>query len=388
MAASDRCFVEWKEQFVSKERGKRVVHYLLKDVSGQSILAVLGTERSLRHMLYVVSEEFLNVHGSENSIHAGSRWRSRREVVNWLTSILSKQQGQGGYVELPKDDPLSSVGDQQTYMQDYKCHLARNLKGHTSDIVWSGVAWSCSKELKHYPAFCRNGITIVIHSFVFVMAENESRYIAYLEDMYEDRKAQKKVKVRWFHHNQEVKGVTTLRNPHPKEVFITPHAQVISAECVDGPAIVLTREHYEKCVAVFPHDLLTRMHFCFRQFKSNRVKPFKMSKLRGYLDQPIFSCFGRDFFEDEEFSPGDDVKLGAKRTRSCKGRQMLTAEPSHQNLKYNLLNRRLISRKHFEQPSWSSPLFKVSEKMSCCAKIVASEAAGSGVQSCMFRGDR
>lgn len=98
MAASDNpCFVEWKEQFVSKERGNRVVHYYFKDVAGESILAVVGTERSVRHMFYVVSEEFLSAHGGENSDYAGYRWRSRREVVNWLTSMLSKQHRLGTY---------------------------------------------------------------------------------------------------------------------------------------------------------------------------------------------------------------------------------------------------------------------------------------------------
>lgn len=97
MAASSLCFVEWKEQFVSKERGNRVVHYYLKDIAGESILAVVGTERSVRHMFYVVSEEFLNAHGAEDFAHAGYRWRSRREVVNWLTSMLSKQYRHGDH---------------------------------------------------------------------------------------------------------------------------------------------------------------------------------------------------------------------------------------------------------------------------------------------------
>lgn len=101
MAASDNpCFVEWKEQFVSKERGNRVVHYYLKDVAGESILAVVGTERSVRHMFYVVSEEFLSAHGGENSDYSGYRWRSRREVVNWLTSMLSKQHRLGNYTSM------------------------------------------------------------------------------------------------------------------------------------------------------------------------------------------------------------------------------------------------------------------------------------------------
>jgi hypothetical protein len=44
----------------------------------------------------------------------------------------------------------------------YQGRLARSFKGHHSDIVWSGVAWKCGKQLKHYPAFCRNGITIAV----------------------------------------------------------------------------------------------------------------------------------------------------------------------------------------------------------------------------------
>ncbi|KAA8527050.1 hypothetical protein F0562_008721 [Nyssa sinensis] len=178
MAANGHCFVEWKEQFVSKERGNRVVHYFLKDISGNSVLAVVGTERSVRHMLYVVSEEFLSVYGTENSVHAGYRWRSRREVVNWLTSRLSKQLRHGNQSKSPKNDATIGVSARQTGMPDYKGCLARNLKGHASDIVWSGVAWTCGKQLKHYSAFCRSGTRIMVQSFVFVMAEEENRYLA------------------------------------------------------------------------------------------------------------------------------------------------------------------------------------------------------------------
>lgn len=38
----------------------------------------------------------------------------------------------------------------------------RKLKAQNSDIEWSGVAWICTKQLKHYPAFCRNGTTIAV----------------------------------------------------------------------------------------------------------------------------------------------------------------------------------------------------------------------------------
>ncbi|PQQ17249.1 uncharacterized protein Pyn_13799 [Prunus yedoensis var. nudiflora] len=78
MSGNGHCFVEWKEHFVSQERGNRVVHYFLKDSAGESILAVVGTERSVRHMFYVVSEEFLHVHGKESSTNANFKWRSKK----------------------------------------------------------------------------------------------------------------------------------------------------------------------------------------------------------------------------------------------------------------------------------------------------------------------
>lgn len=37
---------------------------------------------------------------------------------------------------------MSGVGAQKIHIPDYKDRLSRNLKGHASDIVWSGVAWA------------------------------------------------------------------------------------------------------------------------------------------------------------------------------------------------------------------------------------------------------
>ncbi|XP_057975174.1 uncharacterized protein LOC131162574 [Malania oleifera] len=409
MSANGHCFVEWKEEFISQERGNRVVHYFLKDSAGDSTLAVVGTERSVRHMFYVVADDFLKACGPENSVHAGFKWRSRREVVDWLTSMLSKQHLPRDLSKLPKNDTTHALGScnlppsaRRTSIPDYLGRLARDLKGHDSDIVWSGIAWTCGKQLKHYPAFCRNRTTIAIQSFVFVMAKDEDHYLAYLEDMYEDRKGQKKVKVRWFHYNQEVKGVVPLRNSHPKEVFITPYSQVISAECVDGPATVLTPEHYEKCLAASSQASLARIHLCFRQFRNNKVKPFDLSKLRGYFDQAILTCLDPNPIshdlageEDEEFSIGENVKLGGKRTRSCRARQrfvaeqtgarlferkgqVMTHEPAFKNLKYGLSGKRLISIKPVEPRPWHMPPFKVDDKIEFLCQ-------DSGIRGCWFR---
>jgi len=84
-------YVGWQEEYVSNDRGSRVVHYYLKDRHGKAKLAVVGTERSLRHMVYVVSEEFLHLtNNSKSNSSSSMKWRSRREVVDWLDSLLSK----------------------------------------------------------------------------------------------------------------------------------------------------------------------------------------------------------------------------------------------------------------------------------------------------------
>jgi hypothetical protein len=36
------------------------------------------------------------------------------------------------------------------------------LKVQNPHIKWSGAAWICAKELRHYPAFFRNGTTITV----------------------------------------------------------------------------------------------------------------------------------------------------------------------------------------------------------------------------------
>ncbi|KAL8147700.1 hypothetical protein AgCh_005139 [Apium graveolens] len=373
MAATDddaRGFVEWKEHVVIKEWGKRVVHYYLKDAAGESVLAVVGTERSYRHMFYVVSDDFLRAYGGKNLAYVGYRWKARREVMNWLTSLLSKQH----QLESPKGDPMSAI--QQIRMLVSKGRHSRNLNVNTG-IVWSGESWACGKQLNHYPAFCRNGITIAIQSFVFVLAEEKIFHLAYLEDMYENRKGQKKVKVRWFHLNRELRNVVSIKNSHPKEVFITPYVQVISVECVDGPAIVVTREHYDEFVVVLPRDVLDKVHLCSRQFKSNRIKPFKLNKLCGYFDQPVFSYLDHKSVDDNGSKPPGNVKPGSKLTRSYKDRQPFSYESTGQNSRYGS-RKKLIRSKSAKCPPLATTLFKVNDKIEVLCQ-------DSGIRGCWFR---
>nr|KYP40288.1 hypothetical protein KK1_038402 [Cajanus cajan] len=328
-------------------------------------------------MCYVVAEEFLEVCGKEGSIPTGFKWRSRREVVDWLTSTLSKQNLQGDRSVSPghnlvqthetTNDNVNEITGHPAQITDDKDFPMSSSKLSNSDIVWSGVAWRCGKQLKHYPTFSRNGIKIAIQSFVFVMGKGENHYIAYVEDMYEDRRGQKKVKVRWFHHNQEVKGVVPVRNPHPREVFITPYSQVISAECVDGPATVLTREHYEKCMPFFSPTSTERIHLCFRQFRSNKVKPFDLSKLRGYHAQPILSCLHLDSTQNPE-----------KLTRENEENKQMMVYKTFQVANYARPERILLSLKQVECQPWSNHTYKIDDKIELLCQ-------DSGIRGCWFR---
>ncbi|KAJ4980440.1 hypothetical protein NE237_031277 [Protea cynaroides] len=342
--------------------------------------------------------------------------------------------------------PLTGVDALGNHLPDHMGRIARKLKGCSTDIVWSGAAWTCAKQLKKYPAFCRNGTTIARHSFVLVMAREENHYLAYLEDMYEDKKGQKKVKVRWFHHNKEVRGIVPLRNPHPNEIFFTPNSQVINAECVDGPTTILTPEHYEKCLTALPENSSARIHLCFRQFKSDRVKPFDLTfrvtpqpgvppeeagaavaaesstgtwttvwtdgltsldryKGRCYHIEPVageenqyiaYVAYPLDLFEEEEFSQGGTVRRrGAKRTRSCRGRQMFVSnrsvatfsgpgnqiapyQPARQALKFRLSGRMPPTIRNLGPQAWLTMPFKVHEKIELLCQ-------DSGIRGCWFR---
>eukprot|EP01018_Ginkgo_biloba_P028931 Gb_20784 [translate_table: standard] len=295
-------FVEWEEEYVSNDRGSRVVHYNLKDRHGNIKLAVIGTERSLRHMVYVVADEFLHLANVNKSSSSSTKWRSRREVVDWLTSLLSKPRPTSSGDHITKSPREGSVrmldmgvpnvdemGEQTDNIHKSKGHFRRKLRATSKDIVWLGTAWTCRKHLRHYQSFRRNGITISVHDFVYVMAEGKERHIAYLEDMYEDAKARKSIRVLWFHKANEVVNDIPPPLPHLKEVFFTPCLQVLSVECVDGPATVLTPEHYDKCLVKLPPEAVAELHMCCRQLDNEGIRSFNLSQLEGYWQQKILS---------------------------------------------------------------------------------------------------
>lgn len=130
-----------------------------------------------------------------------------------------------------------------------------------------------------------------INSFVYVMSEGGERHIAYIEDLYEDKKCQKKVRVCWFHKTDELIGSVPPPVPNSREIFMTPFPQVLSVECLDGGATVLTPEHYEKCLLTHS-DFAAQVHLCYRQFDNDGIKPFDLSSVKGYWNQQALTLIG------------------------------------------------------------------------------------------------
>ncbi|XP_004486338.1 uncharacterized protein [Cicer arietinum] len=404
----DPVFVSWEEKVICQERGNRVIHFYLKHVSGISVLSVVGTERSVRHMMYVVPQQFLQAYGSTTSAF---KWRARREVVDWLNHLVSRNQSHHAGAEL--DDSAQAAGSIDILADGINANkkklldkmISRKLRFQSSDIEWSGLAWFCAKQLKHYSGFYRNGTTIYVHSFVYIMSEEENHYLGYLEDMYEDKKKQKRVKVRWFHRGEEVKNVMPELELQEGEVFITHNVQVISAECVNGPATVMTPKHYEKYQADVSNTSLSEIHICYRQLKNNKLKPFALTKLRGYSNQSILSsldsptlskrkanCPKLHAEDDENFTQDDPLRSSNKRNRSSidypapdKGssglqnssptNEMSKGEPKYPSLKLKLSRKTMGIKVIGPKPQLP---FKVNEKIEFLCQ-------DSGIRGCWFR---
>ncbi|PHT30926.1 hypothetical protein CQW23_27263 [Capsicum baccatum] len=283
MNTKNRVFFSWEERRVSKEKGRRVVHYYLKDSLGE-LLAVVGTEKSAKHMMYVVTKDYLDAFGQTSTINSDTKWRAKRDVVGWLTSLISEPHRSS-----PISNTLASGKKRSASTAGHISDEGQLPSKSISNILWSGTSWTCAKRIKHYPSFSTKGITITVNSFAIIKAEEGGHYLAYLDDFYENKKGEKSVKVRWFQHLQEVQCVIPQLEGHPGEIFITPHTQVIYAESIDALATVLTPEDYERYISLAPENLFSGVYVCCWEFKNNKVMPFSVSELDGYYNQTIFT---------------------------------------------------------------------------------------------------
>ncbi|WOK91925.1 hypothetical protein Cni_G00616 [Canna indica] len=295
-------YVEWQEVVVSNDKGRRVVHYYLKDAGGGADLAVVGREKSLRHMSYVVPRQFarsyeararlllpsLPYSSSSNSPPpAGSsfktKWRSRREVIDWLSSLVPDPvvHEPSPTTDRSRDAEVAEIAD----LTDSKGPLLGKTGYLSKNFSWLGSSWICRKKRKHYSSFCKNGVTISVQAFVFIMAEENKRLIAYVEDLYEDMRAINMVVVRWFHKVDEV-GFLLPPDTSDREIFFSLCLQDLSVECIDGLATVLSVQHFEQFQRE-PRLSNWTPYFCRRKIDNGDVKPFDITQLQGYKSQEL-----------------------------------------------------------------------------------------------------
>ncbi|XP_059655530.1 uncharacterized protein LOC132302636 [Cornus florida] len=281
-STSSAAFVRWEESFVSNDKGRREVHYYLRRRDGTSDLAVVGKEKSSRHMSYhyaIRDRSLLSISSSPSLL----KLKSRREVIDWLNSIVpdslphQSTQLAGGALDRTDACDLDVEALKEPHL--------KKLGHHTTEFLWVGSPWTCRKRRKHYQSFRRNGVKISVHDFVFVLAEEDKRLVAYLDDMYEDIRGNKMVVVRWFHRIDEV-GICLPQNYNDREIFFSLCLQDLSIECIDGLTTVLSPQHYEKFLNVAERAQF-KPFVCHRQFDSDDIKPFDVTQVKGYWEQEI-----------------------------------------------------------------------------------------------------
>ncbi|KAK6149643.1 hypothetical protein DH2020_017168 [Rehmannia glutinosa] len=317
----------WEERVISQEKGSRIVHYFLMDSAGNSLLAIVGIERSRRHMFYSVTEDFLRVFGSTSTVHAGTRWKARKDVVEFLSSIASgggpifANSSQKNVCLLIVETRKSFCNGMIFWLMIPPCHSASfwlSMTRYESVFVYDIYYEDLSGQNRHksiseishvldgsfLPArskgprnwlhkiqifFGRVMLGSVVFSFVWILGEERKDYIGYVEDLYEDQHGEKMVRVRPFLFREDIEALIPNLYPQSREVFITSCEHEISAKHIDGLATVLTPTHFNKCSAFLPQSLSFKTFVCHREFKNNSVNPFSLSKLRGYSAQPILS---------------------------------------------------------------------------------------------------
>ncbi|KAJ8448234.1 hypothetical protein Cgig2_025158 [Carnegiea gigantea] len=296
-------YVGWQELYVCGDKGMREIHYYLKKKDGGLDLAVVGKEKSLRHITYRLLLD------SSLSSSSFVKLRSRREVIDWLHNFLPDSSSP--VLPQTSDGSIDANGSDELGPEMMKGYQVQKLAQCTKEFQWLGSPSFCRKKRKHYEAFSRNGVKISVNEFVYVLAEEDKRLVAYLDDMYEDAKGNKMVVVRWFHKIDEV-GIDLPHNFNDREIFFSLCLQDLSIECIDGSATVLSPEHYAKFLKAVKHTQ-SALFVCCRQYDNDELKPLDITQVKGYWKQEIVRyMFSRSSSRACEKSslPNDSQKKG------------------------------------------------------------------------------
>ncbi|XP_027360539.1 uncharacterized protein LOC113868819 isoform X2 [Abrus precatorius] len=380
-------YASWEEVYVSSDKGRREVHYLLKRRGGGgSDLAVVGKEKSLRHMTY---------HYAIRNASFGPffKLKSRREVIDWLDSIVSD----------------SSAGDAAMngkHGSEHEIGTLKSLRYSTKEFLWIGSPWTCRKRRKHYQAFKRNGFQISVYDFVFVLAEEDKRLVAYLEDLYEDSRGNKMAVVRWFHKIDEV-GIALPHSFSEREVFFSLYLQDLSIECIDGLASVLSPQHYEK----FQNEA-RRTHLepfvCNHRFDNDDVKPFDITQIKGYWKQEILRYMYTQLDSKSNGSSGQsddgpELEENPQSTSAIRPKKRLRftkddvkdgvdlADPKLENLNNSKINTKISTENHYMRLTGNTKMTAIEGTNDFGSQhlfvgyLVEVLSQDSGMRGCWFR---
>ncbi|CAA6664841.1 unnamed protein product [Spirodela intermedia] len=362
-------YVRWEEVVVSKDKGRREVHYYLEDASGGCA----------RHMSYAVPALFLRSWGADalvklptvqqsptssmicstigsaaSTVSSSSpsppssssppaatlslKWRSRREVIDWLSSAVSGS--------LLLSNPLDEL-----------CNKEDGVIA--DDSVWK------------------------VQDFVYVMAEENKRRVAYVEDLYEDLKARKKVVVRWFHQIDEV-NVILPPDVNDREIFFSLCLQDLSVECLDGLAAVLSPQHFNKYLDVGVNTPW-KPFLCRSQVENGDViKPLDITSVQGYWKQAVLRFMfshARLHLKSTESTAlnlftSDDADTGrVSDIKPTRRRDLICGEGAKGSLR---LKFRRLDETHHYPPAPLQQLLSPGQ----CIEVLSQD---SGLRGCWFR---
>ncbi|CDY38603.1 BnaC06g30260D [Brassica napus] len=294
----------WNERHVRNAKGKVEARYYLERKDGGVDLAVVGRVKSsskrmsFRYAL-MKNHSVLKKLGSLGSVE---------DVKGWLDSIVS------GEMPHLADVPATTMTEQAAGGFNIRTSMSGKYQKPihpTIDFSWMGSSWTCRKRRRHYPSFSRNGVKVSVNDFVYVLAEQNKRLVAYLEDLYEDSKGNKMVVVRWFHKTDEV-GVVLSDETVDREIFFSLCLQDIKIECIDGLATVLSPQHYDKFLKLLMSVQLPPF-FCQKIYGDDGLKPYDITQLQGYWRQEMLRYLNVSNFKSGEGAQalGTDPATGA-----------------------------------------------------------------------------
>ncbi|CAN7053549.1 unnamed protein product [Brassica rapa subsp. trilocularis] len=309
----------WNERHVRNAKGKVEARYYLERKDGGVDLAVVGRVKSS-------SKRMSFRYALEKNHSVLKKLGSVEDVKGWLDSIVS------GEMPHVADVPATTMTEQAAGGFNIRTSMSGKYQKPihpTIDFSWMGSSWTCRKRRRHYPSFSRNGVKVSVNDFVYVLAEQNKRLVAYLEDLYEDSKGNKMVVVRWFHKTDEV-GVVLSDETVDREIFFSRCLQDIKIECIDGLATVLSPEHYDKFLKL-PMSVQLPPFFCQKIYGDDGLKPYDITQLQGYWRQEMLRYLNVSNFKSGEGAQalGTDSATGAslvgcvgirsKRRRSADG---------------------------------------------------------------------